>query len=195
MNKKSVYLRAFEPDDYKLISVWRNDPNMQDLTSGTYRHISSLREKDWVLNKINDNVNDIYWAICVNDETKKMIGYTSVNNIDFVHRKADHGGIIIGDVDYRDGFSLIDTIILTLDYVFMELNINRIEALCLSKHKTSIKMLKMMGYSLEGLKRQSKYKHGEYNDQYVYSILKSEYKKLSQEGNYSKNKIIKRLRN
>ena len=54
---------------------------------------------------------------------QKMIGYTSINQIDLI-QKSFHGGIIIGDKDYRDGQILIDTILHTF-YAFDELNLNR----------------------------------------------------------------------
>ena len=191
---KRVYLRAFEPDDYILINKWRNCLEIQELTSGTFRYVSAEREREWVLSKIKNDSEDIYWSICLNDESKKMIGYTSINQIDLIHRKAFHGGIIIGDKDYRDGQILIDTILHTFSYAFDELNLNRLEAKCLLEHQTSYKMLKIMGYSLEGIKRQAIYKHGKYHDQYLFSILKLEYNSLLTSNEFEIENILKRLK-
>lgn len=190
----SIFFRAFEPNDYILINEWRNCPEIQKLTSGTFRYVSSEREKEWVLSKIKNDSEDIYWAICLNDESKKLIGYTSINQIDLIHRKAFHGGIVIGIKDFRDGQIMIDTILKTLAYVFDELNLNRLEAMCLEEHQTSYKMLKIMGYSLEGIKRQAIYKHGKYHDQYLFSILKSEYSSMLTSNEFAIDNILKRLK-
>ena len=40
--------------------------------------------------------NEKYWSVCL-QSSKKMIGYISLNNIDYIHRKADWGGIVIGE--------------------------------------------------------------------------------------------------
>lgn len=39
-----------------------------------------------------DNRKDIYLAICLNDDSRKMVGYVSVNNIDYLNRTAVGGG-------------------------------------------------------------------------------------------------------
>ncbi|MDD2476896.1 MAG: GNAT family protein [Dysgonamonadaceae bacterium] len=191
---KQVFFRAFEPNDYVLLNEWHNCPEIQKLTSGTFRYVSSEREKEWVLSKIKNDSENIYWAICMNDESKKMIGYTSINQIDLIHRKAFHGGVVIGDKNYRDGQIMIDTFLDTFSYAFDELNLNRLEAKCLVEHQTSYKMLKIMGYSLEGIKRQAIYKHGKYHDQYLFSILKSEYSSMLTSNEFAIDSILKRLK-
>ncbi len=40
-----VYLRAFEPDDYRLINKWRNDPEINKYLGGNTFLVSSEREK------------------------------------------------------------------------------------------------------------------------------------------------------
>jgi hypothetical protein len=45
MNNYSVYLRAFEPNDYLLINNWRNDRSIQKRTCGNFRYVSTEMEK------------------------------------------------------------------------------------------------------------------------------------------------------
>ena len=63
-------------------------------------------EKEWVRQKMMSNTKEIYLAVCLNDDSRRMVGYTSVNDIDYVNRSA------------RGGLSLIH-ILLCSCYYFM----------------------------------------------------------------------------
>lgn len=190
----SIFVRAFEPEDLKTIYEWRNNPIIQRMTGGTFRYVSSEMEKQWIQQKMMNNYNEIYWAICLNDESKKMVGYTSLNNIDYIHRTVDGGGIVIGDKDANDGIILFEVMLLRLDYVFNTLNLNRFTGMALSEHPISLKLLQALKYKQEGTFRQSIFKNGIYNDQHLYSILREEYYEYLNSGDYEMRNIIKRFR-
>ncbi|MDR1055980.1 MAG: GNAT family N-acetyltransferase [Prevotellaceae bacterium] len=191
--RRSVFFRAFEPEDYVLINKWRNDPEIQKMTGGIFRYVSSEWEKSWVMDKIK-STKDMYWTICLNDGSDRMIGYTSINNIDHLNRTIFSGGILIGDKEYRDGITLIDTLIIKQDYVFNELNINRLEGSCLKEHSDSLRMMLMMGLKIEGVKKQAVFKHGKYHDVYICSLLREEYHEILNSGGYEIRNILKRLK-
>jgi|LSQX01.1.fsa_nt_gb RimJ/RimL family protein N-acetyltransferase len=190
----SIFVRAFEPDDYKLINKWRNDTEIQKFTGGTFRYVSTEMEKQWVQQKIMNNYNEIYWAICLNDETKKMVGYTSFNNIDYIHRTIEGGGIVIGDKEANDGIILFEVMLIKLDYAFNTLNMNRITGKSLNSHPISPKFMEALKYKYEGTLRQSIFKNGKYNDQLLYSLLRDEYYQNLNAGDYEIREIIKRFR-
>ena len=104
---ETIYLRLMEPEDYETTYKWRNDYNMQKMTCGPLRFISKEMEKNWAQRRSLDNTNDIYLAVC-SLESDKMIGYTSINDINYVNRSCSIGGIVIGDKDYRDGNEITD---------------------------------------------------------------------------------------
>lgn len=190
----SIFLRAFEPDDYLLINKWRNDPEIQKLTGGTFRYVSSEREKEWVREKMMNNTTDIYLAICLNDESQEMVGYTSINNIDYIHRSACGGGVVIGKKEYRDGIIFLENTLLLFSYVFDILNLNRFYGNCLEKHKTTICLDKSLKLQLEGVERQAVYKKGMYHNRVILSILRDEYYQYLNNGDFEMNAIIKRFR-
>lgn len=193
MNKYSVFLRAFEPDDYLLTHQWRNDPEIQRLIAGHRRYVSSEMEKEWVRSKMLNNTTDIYWAICTNDEQKKMIGYISVNNIDHWNRIANAGGVVIGDKNEQNAFAAIEAGLLQFEYVFEELNMHKLYGSCLVEHETSLIMALAMGYQLEGTLRDNKFKAGKYHDEYIYSLLEDEYYAAKAEGRLEVRAIMKRV--
>lgn len=189
----SIFVRAFIPEDVVLINKWRNDPEIQHYTVGIARKVSLEMEKEWLHQKMMNNVYEIYWAICANDESQKMIGYASFNNINYVNRVIDGGGIVIGDKEYRDGICMIEAMLIKLEYAFGTLNMNRYCAAALNSHKISNPLMESLLFKREGVLRQHVYKHGEYHDINRYALLKSEYDEYIKSGEYTVSKIIKRF--
>lgn len=190
----SVFLRAFEADDYLLINKWRNDPEIQRLTGGTFRYVSSEREKEWVRDKMMNNITDIYFAICLNDETRQMIGYCSINNIDYIHRSACGGGVVIGSKGHRDGIIFLENTLLILSFVFNTLNLNRFYGNCLEEHNATICLNRSMKFRIEGLERNAIYKDGLYHNRILFSMLREEYNEHFNNGDLEISAIIKRFR-
>lgn len=191
----SIFVRAFEPEDVLQINKWRNDPKIQHMTGGIVRKVSSEMEKEWVNQKMMNNYHETYWAICLNDESKQMIGYTSINNIDYINRSAFSGGTVIGEKGLRDGYTLFETMLIKLDFVFGTLNLNRLDSRCLPKHRIASKQLQAFKFFQEGQLRQAVYKNGKYHDLLSFSILRDEYYLYLENGDYDLTKIIKRFRN
>ncbi len=183
MKKNSVFLRAFEPDDYILINKWRNDFEVQRYVVGRFRYVSEAREKKWVEYQIENNTKDIYLAICLNDESKRMIGYASINDIDYVNRRAYNGGIVLAG-EGRTSKHLTDAWLLIFDYVFVDMSLHRLTGSFLDIHKNSYLMNKMMGFTFEGVDREAVFKNQEYHDVYRISMLDKEYFELLNNGGF-----------
>ncbi len=197
MSKKgpySIYLRAFEEGDHILINQWRNDPEIQHLTAGPIRYVSSEMEREWVRQKMMNNTKEMYFAICLNDESHRMIGYTSLNNIDYVNRKVCGGGMVIGDKEHNNGIAVIERGLIIYDYVFNQLNMNRFYASCLTEQKVTIAIMKALLWTEEGCERQSVYKNGKYYDLLRFSLLRDEYYAHLQAGEYELMSIVKRIK-
>lgn len=192
--KSSIFLRAFEPDDYILINKWRNDNQIQANTGGPIRYVSSVMEKEWVQNKMLHNQADMYWAICLNDETKKMVGYISLNAIDHLNKTADAGGTVIGEKEHRDGFLVFEALLMVLEYAFEELNINRITADCLPDHPLAPYSLQAFGFKYEGCRREAIYKRGKYRDLLFFALLRKDYDEIKRGNGYEIMSVIKRCR-
>lgn len=189
----SIYLRAFEHDDYILINKWRNDSELQKLTTGQIRYVSSEMEKAWVQQKMMSNTNEIYWAICANDGTDKMIGYTSINNINYINKSFLGGGVVIGDSDYRDGQAAVESFYMRLDYAFNELNMHRYYSWYLPNHIFSKSLQESMFCSVEGIEREAVFKMGKYYDLVHSSLLRREFLEHQNNGDYAIPLTLRRL--
>ena len=171
-----VYLRALEPDDYKISVNWRNDDDITSKLGGGKYFVSNEIERQWVQNAINQN-KDVRLAICT-VEGNIYIGNVYLTGIDYVNRKAT-SHILIGNHDYWNGGYGTEAMHLLLNYAFNYKNLRRIEAIVLEANIGSCKRHEKLGYKREGLLRESVYKDGCYKNQVYYALLKSEYKPVS----------------
>jgi ribosomal-protein-alanine N-acetyltransferase len=169
-----VYLRALDIEDHMLINKWRNDAEIQSLTAGNRYYVSLAMEKRWVEEKALDNSKNVYWAICLSI-TGEMIGYTSVNNIDWRNRKAEWGGIVIGESAHRSKGYASEAAFLMMEYVFCELGLHRFWGHWLEDHTASVLMGKKLGFKEEGMLRDDVYKDGAFHNVVTMSILESEF--------------------
>lgn len=189
--KKSVYLRTFQKEDAILINKWRNNQDLYALTCGRFRYVGLEKEQTWVESKILNNSNEEYFAICLNDGSGKMIGYQCIREIDAYNRSAHAAGIVIAP-EYQDGLYMMDAFLLLLEYAFVNIGVNRLVGRCLEQHKDSRIIMEMLGFSLEGIERESLYKMHQYMNICNYSILYNDYISLVSNGGYSLKEISKR---
>ncbi len=171
-NKSRLYLRALEPDDYKVSIIWRRNDKIWNMLCGTKYFVSEAYEKSWV-EKTIFNSKDLKLAVCLIDNDK-YIGNVYMTNIDAVNSSCE-SHVLIGDEKYWGAGYAKEALLQLVSYMFNERNINRIEAHILESNIRSIKMHEKCGYKLEGLKRQAVYKNGEYQNQYILSLLKKDF--------------------
>ena len=141
-----VYLRAFEPDDYKTTIKWHNDNEIWKMVGGPKYYVSTEYEKKWIEDAIW-NKDQIKLGICVN-ETNELIGLGSIVDIDWINRSA-HCPSMIGDKKYWSKGYGSEARLLLLDYAFSERGFNRIWACILESNIASQKMCKKCGYKIE----------------------------------------------
>lgn len=171
-----IFLRAFEPADLALLNQWHNDDEINSLTGGRKYFVSSEYDRKWLDDKMLNNTRQVYCGIC-EKETGKLVGYTSLNDIDFANRKAFMGGLVIGDKASRNKGYASKAAILLLNYGFFELGLNKIYGTCLSDHKTVLLTFMMLGFKKDGILRQDVFKGNKFHDLIMISLLKEEYEK------------------
>lgn len=171
-----VYLRALEPEDYKISVKWRNDDEINAMVSGPKYFVSSESEKKWVENKILYNNRDVALAICVK-ENSQYIGNVYLNDINWINRSGE-SAILIGEQNHWGKGLAFESLVLLLKFAFYEKGLNRLSAHVLESNKASLRLHEKCGYQKEGLFRHSVYKNGEFHNQYILSILRSEFDQL-----------------
>ena len=168
-----VYLRAFEPDDYKTTITWRRDDQIWSQLGGTKYFVSEAYEKDWIMNAIKDG-KSIRLAVCLK-ENNLHIGNVYITDINTISRNGT-SHVLIGNHDYWGKGYGTEAYKLLLNYAFNERGLHRIQAHVLESNIGSIKMHEKVGYHREGMLRESVFKNGRFQNQIVFSILEDEYR-------------------
>lgn len=190
---KTVYFRAFEPEDAVLIHQWKNSDELNEMTVGLNKKTSLEEDQQWVNAHKDHHPYYAYWAICAKD-TNKMIGYASLVNIHYINSSAETGAILIGDPNYNDGFAWIESVLFLFEYAFERLNLNRVYGQSLVGHKISNLVEPLMYMKQEGVLRQAAFKNGRYYDISFAGILKSEYYSHKEAGDYELPAVIRRIK-
>lgn len=170
-----VYLRAFEPDDFKTSIKWRNDDEIWAMVGGPKYYVSEVYEKKWIEDSIFSK-DRISLAICLK-ETNEHIGNAYINDIDWINRSA-HAPSMIGEKKYWSKGLATEARILLLHFAFYERGFNRIWAHILEDNIGSQRMCEKCGYKKEGILRKSVYKNGEFKNQIIMSVLRDEFDKI-----------------
>ncbi|MBP3763027.1 MAG: GNAT family N-acetyltransferase [Bacteroidales bacterium] len=173
MNSNTVYLRAFEPEDYLTSLPWRNDDRIWSQLGGCKYFVSSAYEKKWIEEAIFDSRN-INLAICLKEDDR-YIGNVRITNIDNINRSGT-SHILIGDRSCWNRGVGAEAYRLLLDYAFNQRGFHRIDALVLEGNTASLKMHQKCGYRIEGTLRESVFKDGHWQNQVHLSILESDFR-------------------
>lgn len=191
---RSVFFRSLELDDVNSIYKWMNDCELMKDAVGMKRPWSLLECREWVEKRMKQGPYNFWFAICLNDESKKMIGYTGVNDIHYVNSSATCNAVVIGDSDSHDGFTWLDTYILVREFVFETLHLNRFYGCYSETQKLTALANKLFFSTVEGIERQAIWQNGEYHDIHRVSILREEYLFHKNNGDFEKSNLLKRLR-
>ena len=173
---KSIYLRALEPDDYKVTIKWRKDEGISQMVGGPKYFVSEAKEKVWMEKVVYDNTN-VRLGIC-QKEDDKLIGMVVCTDIDQLNQSCQIH-IFIGDRTAWGKGIAVQAQLLMLEYMFNERNIHRVVAYVLETNKQSIRMFEKCGYIREGCIRDSVYKGGKFQNQIILSILKRDFMKMN----------------
>lgn len=166
-----IYLRALEPEDYKVSILWRKDPEIWQMVCGPQYFVSEAYEKKWVENAIYDSSN-LRLAICIK-ENNQYVGNICITDINQIYRRCTIH-IMIGNKKYWGNGYAKEAVKELVEFMFNERGMNRIEARILEKHLASKKILSACGFTMEGKLRESVFKNGLFQNQLIYSILRED---------------------
>lgn len=168
-----VYLRMFEKKDLAFIHKLRTDEENFSLTLRV-RAFASLEDSEaWLEHKMQKNAQYQYLAICLKD-THEIIGFTSVNNIDFISRKAEWGGLVIAREYASKGYGK-QTGKLLLDFLFGDLGMHLIYGYVQEENIGSQKLADAAGFKRTGYIPEYAYKNYKYHNVYIYALTRPEY--------------------
>ncbi len=174
---KHVILKVLTREDV-IESDWYGWFNDEDLCKTLQKHYFPTTMESqiafWEQNVRSAN-DKIQLGICrINSD--RIVGIISLNNIDYINRKAEFS-VIIGDRDAQNVVIFTESCKLLLNHGFYSLNLNRIYGGGISKDLANM-MCRVLNFQEEGIRRQEVYKNGKYFDAYYYGILRDEFQQL-----------------
>lgn len=191
--EKKVLFRDFEERDIDFIYRCKNDEKLNSLIVGPYHPFTYEEAVNWVHGCMGEHDTFKFWAICTNDEEKRIVGWTALADINNVNKSACFYSVVIGDEEYRDGLAWIQAYLFVYEYVFEKLGLNRLFGSNLEEQLASYSMGIAMFETVEGIARQAVFKNGKYNNVVYASILRDEYFFHKEQGDFEYKKIIFRL--
>lgn len=168
---KEIYLRPGQPDDYEYTYQWflATDPQAQSChhitltTPAEYTERMRKREAD-------RNAGDF---IIVRIDDDQPVGRIRYFHLNLLNRSAELGYIVAPD-EQNKGYAK-EGLKLLIDYLFSQMNLNKVYAQTASFNKTSIKLLESLNFKLDGTLRQHHYYKGDLYDDLLYSLLRFEH--------------------
>ena len=170
---KKVRLRPIERDDLPRFVEWFSDPEVRRHLL-IYLPFSLAQEERWFENLLGrlERQTDVILAIETADGAH--IGNVGLHSIDWKNRAAELG-ILIGDKAYWSQGYGVDAIRTLLGLAFCEMNLHRIFLRVNDDNARGIRCYEKVGFQREGVSRDAVFHTGVYHDQYVMSILETEF--------------------
>ncbi|MFC1630131.1 GNAT family N-acetyltransferase [Patescibacteria group bacterium] len=178
LKSEKIILKPIETEELsklaRMISTWVNDGIVTYyLFTGQKPQNSSEVLKDFT--KLLEEKNNIIFLI-IDQETKKMIGYAGIYEINPIVRKGEFR-ILIGEKNFwNKGYGTEITELVTY-YGFDRLNLNRIYLGYASENKGAGRAYEKAGYQYEGTLKEDVYRNSQYYDGIKMAILREDYYK------------------
>lgn len=170
LKSERLTLRAVEREDLPRFVSWVNDVEV----SYHLRPLLPLNLEDetaWYEHQRQDESTLNFSIVISADETH--IGSIGLMKIDQRNQQAELG-IMLGDKSkWGQGYGP-EAITLLVDYAFGQLNLHRIYLRVDASHAKAIHSYRQCGFVEEGRLRDNVFHHGQFEDQLIMSVLRSE---------------------
>jgi ribosomal-protein-alanine N-acetyltransferase len=163
-NGKNVNLRVVEKEDLPLLAEWLDSPAFFNYAPFPQRSMTEF-EKQY------DNLpSDSKWFVVEKKDGSK---------IGFVYHELEGSQMEIGyallPAERNRGYGT-EAITIVVDYLFLTKQIVRIQAATDLRNKPSQRVLEKSKFKREGIIRKAGFVGGQWQDEYLYSILREEWK-------------------
>ena len=162
---KNVNLRVVEKEDLPLVGEWRNNPEFQ----GEYNLL--IQESKAELEKRYDNFRPEEKWFLIEKKDGSEIGLIVLEPEDGMQEI----GYSIFPSERGKGYCT-EAVIVIVDYLFLSKEIVRIQAHTDTRNSASQRVLEKAGFKREGIIRKHIFMRGEWRDEFLYSILREEWK-------------------
>ncbi len=168
-----VRLRPPERDDLPRFVQWFSDPDVRRHLK-IYLPFSLAQEERWFEAMVERVERQEQVLMCIETAEGELIGNIGLHAINWKDRSAELG-IIIGDKAYWGQGYGGAAIRALLGVALGEMNLHRIFLRVDADNSRGIRCYEKVGFQREGINRDAVFREGAYHDQYVMSILETEF--------------------
>jgi RimJ/RimL family protein N-acetyltransferase len=172
---KVIDLLPLNPQNISLYAKWTTIPKVR-IFSRNIIPKTPEEIKKWLEPKEGRIRREIQFEIWHKGD-KKSIGTCGIFDINYFDMKA-WMGLTIGESEYWGRGICTEVTKLLVEYVFNELNLNKINAGIFSPNEGSFKCAEKSGFFRESVSKQDVFIEGRFLDTYYYSLLKEDWKKV-----------------
>jgi RimJ/RimL family protein N-acetyltransferase len=174
-----VLLRPLEKADYELFKEIAFNPQIWKYNVTSASNKNELHK--WIDQALESKKNNIRYPFTIIDiKSERILGSTSIGNISLTDKRAEIGWTWLGLEFQGTGINKHCKFLL-LQYLFDELNFERVEFKTDALNLKSRKALQKIGAKVEGVLRSHTLMHdGRRRDTIYYSILKNEWPSIKE---------------
>lgn len=166
-----LYLEPLMDKTYTLLENWLSDSNIIKFLDSSECCLPI--EKIKKLYPVDDKKNKLFTIIEKNH--CQSVGICGLQKIDWTKKNA-FLRIIIGDQNFWDGKTALESEKLLLNFAFKDLKLNKVYSIINIKNIGQSKLVERLGMQKDGILRNHFIQSGEYVDANLYSILSNEFK-------------------
>lgn len=171
---KNINLRSIEQEDLEILRNWRNNPMLRSYFR-EYREISKTNQITWYEQVVNPQKSALMFAI--EDKKHNLIGACGLCYLDWLRKSADFSIYIGWNNLYLDDILAIESAEILIEYGFHELGLHRLWAEVYAHDNKKQDFFDKLGFSRDGILRESHWTQGRWIDSIYYSLLSTDNRK------------------
>lgn len=171
-----VRLRAVLPTDWDKFHNNDYDSECARLCDVIYFPRSEEGTKTWAEHQASKGPDGDNFMLSIETLDGVLVGSISTHSCDPRHGTFKYGAAIFRE-HWRKGYAT-EAIMILLRYYFEELRYQKVTAHIYAFNESSIALHEYLGFLQEGRLRNMIFTQGQYYDEYLYGLTKSEYEKL-----------------
>jgi len=169
---KKIILREYRKDDVEKLWGIMNEEEFKKNAASRIPYPFTFNDIEEDFNKISGYKEAYDFAIESIDEGK-YIGECGIKSVDWKNRRTEIY-IFLSESYTGKGYGT-DAVMLVLNFIFNEMNLNKVKLTVFSFNKRAVKCYEKCGFKVEGTLRSELFKAGKYHDLILMGILREEY--------------------
>lgn len=170
---EKVRLREYRREDISIRAKYINDSEIEKLLVSEIPYPVTLNEEEKWFESISAFKDTYRFAIETLDASV-YIGDCGINSVDWKNSVVGVT-IFIGNKDFWGKGYGTDAMKILLNFIFLQMNINKVRLYVYSFNERAIKSYEKCGFKREGILREEIFKDGKYYDTIAMGILRKEF--------------------